>query len=174
MSKRANKQKYFLFMGIISIIIAIAIICIAGKERKQNTNVPNEVASLVENYFNAYKNGTEESVVYAYFESDFIRSAYVDSGDKLIDYKIEKVEKINNDLYCYTLLVKTKTSTFYFGDAYQQAYNFVGRIDNKWYYINSVSNIPAEIQTNLDMSKYTYTDENIVDPGDIVGEIMAE
>ena len=140
----------------------------------ETDGVPDEVVSLVEQYMNAYKNGTGESVDYMHFESEFIRSAYIDSGDKLIDYQIEDAEKINDDLYCFTLLMKSQSSVFQSGDEYQRVFNFAARIENEWYYINGVSNIPPAIQENLDVSKYTYTGENIVDPDDIIGKIEAE
>ena len=137
----------------------------------ESTGIPDEVMSLLERYMDAYKNGTTESVCYMHFENEFTRTAYIDSGDKLIDYKIEATEKINDNLYCFTLMAKTQLMAFQFGDDYQRVYNFAAQIGDEWYYINGVSNIPPAVQDNLDISKYTNADENIVDPDDIIGKV---
>lgn len=50
------------------------------------------LAELVETYMDAYKKGTEETAVYAHFESDFVRSAYYRIRGQ-IDYKLESTEK---------------------------------------------------------------------------------
>ena len=103
-----------------------------------------------------------------------MREAYIISGDKLLDYKIENVEKINDNLYAFTILVKTEQSTFYSGDIFERVFNFVARIDDEWYFLNGVSHIPADLQENLDIEKYTNTGENIVERDDIVDIINFE
>lgn len=152
-------------------ILLILIVCIIGGlavRQHGEPKIPDEVSILVENYMDAYKKGTQYSVEYAHFEDEFIKLAYITAGDKLLDYKIESSEKINDNLYAFTIMVKTEQSTFYSGDVYDKAYNFVGYIDDRWYFLNGVSNIPSGIRDNLDVSKYTYEDEHIVDRNDIV------
>ncbi len=122
----------------------------------------------------AYRKGTEYAVEYTHFEDEFVREAYIISGDKLLDYKIENVEKINDNLYAFTILVKTEQSTFYSGDIFERVFNFVARIDDEWYFLNGVSHIPADLQENLDIEKYTNTGENIVERDDIVDIINFE
>ena len=58
-----------------------------------------------------------------------------------------------------------------FGDGYRSVFNFVAYINGEWRYINGVNNIPDDIRDNLDVNRYTYSDDNIVDAEDIVGEI---
>ena len=163
-------MKKWIFGIVLIAFAAIALILLRVRPASE-PDIPDEVAELVETYMDAYKKGTEESAAYAHFESDFVRSAYIESGDRLIDYKLESTEKINDNLYSVTLLVKSESSIMYFGDEYQRVYNFTARIENEWYYINGVSNIPPALQENLDVNKYTYEGENIVDPDDIVGKI---
>ena len=163
-------MKKWIFGIVLIAFAAIALILLRVRPASE-PDIPDEVAELVETYMDAYKKGTEESAAYAHFESDFVRSAYIESGDRLIDYKLESTEKINDNLYSVTLLVKSESSVMYFGDEYQRVYNFTARIENEWYYINGVSDIPPALQENLDVNKYTYEGENIVDPDDIVGKI---
>lgn len=167
------KQVHLFFLGPVLALFLTGCAALPAEpsQTPEATDILDEVMSLVEQYMDAYKSGTAESVAYMHFESEFIRSAYIDSGDKLIDYKLESTEKINDNLYSVTLLVKSESSIMYFGNEYQRVYNFTARIENEWYYINGVSNIPPALQENLDVSKYTYEGENIVDPDDIVGKI---
>ena len=156
---------------LISLCFVFVIVFVSMAQQKRNVTIPDDVATLVQDYMNAYKNGTAESANYIYFEDEFKKSAYITAADKLLDYKLESAEKINDNLYALVVLVKTEHSTFYSGDVYDRVYNFAARIDDNWYYLNGVANIPADLQENLDKSKYTYSDENIVAPGDIVDAI---
>lgn len=162
---------------VLSIIVILALclfVLFALRQSKTTSLIPNEVSELVNNYMEAYRKGTEYAVEYTHFEDEFVREAYIISGDKLLDYKIENVEKINDNLYAFTILVKTEQSTFYSGDIFERVFNFVARIDDEWYFLNGVSHIPADLQENLDIEKYTNTGENIVERDDIVDIINFE
>lgn len=162
---------------VLSIIIILALclfVLFALRQSKTTSLIPNEVSELVNNYMEAYRKGTEYAVEYTHFEDEFVREAHIISGDKLLDYKIENVEKINDNLYAFTILVKTEQSTFYSGDIFERVFNFVARIDDEWYFLNGVSHIPADLQENLDIEKYTNTGENIVERDDIVDIINFE
>ena len=162
---------------VLSIIIILALclfVLFALRQSKTTSLIPNEVSELVNNYMEAYRKGTEYAVEYTHFEDEFVREAYIISGDKLLDYKIENVEKINDNLYAFTILVKTEQSTFYSGDIFERVFNFVARIDDEWYFLNGVSHIPADLQENLDIEKYTNTGENIVERDDILDIINFE
>ena len=124
---------------VLSIIIILALclfVLFALRQSKTTSLIPNEVSELVNNYMEAYRKGTEYAVEYTHFEDEFVREAYIISGDKLLDYKIENVEKINDNLYAFTILVKTEQSTFYSGDIFERVFNFVARIDDEWYSVS--------------------------------------
>jgi len=157
--------------ALILLCFLCVIILVSITQQRRDVTIPDDVATLIEKYMNAYRRGTTESADYIHFEDEFKKSAYITSADKLLDYKLESTEKINDNLYALVVLVKTEHSTFYSGDVYNRVWNFAARIDGNWYYLNGVSNVPTELQDNLDKSKYTYNDENIVEPGDIVGAI---
>lgn len=80
---------------VLSIIIILALclfVLFALRQSKTTSLIPNEVSELVNNYMEAYRKGTEYAVEYTHFEDEFVREAYIISGDKLLDYKIENVE----------------------------------------------------------------------------------
>ncbi|MEG2383137.1 MAG: hypothetical protein RSB39_06070 [Oscillospiraceae bacterium] len=138
---------------VIFAISAFVFMTSCSKTEKNNDlEVPNEVIAVVDTYMDAYKIGAEESVNYAHFESEFRRQAYVNSKDRIFDYAIESCEKINDYLFAFTILLQTKQDA----DHYLRVYNFVAKIDDTWYYINGVGNIPSELKTGLDEEKYTY------------------
>lgn len=139
----------FILLGILICVLLVACTEIKNGDK---VDVPEEVSALVDTYMNAYKIGTGESVRYAHFENDFKKEAYLESGDKLLDYRIESTEKINDSLFAFTILVKTTQTD----NSYLRVYNFVALIDNNWYFINGVENILQDLKDNLDEEKYTY------------------
>ncbi|NLV87451.1 MAG: hypothetical protein GX025_09610 [Clostridiales bacterium] len=143
-----KKIRYTLLFMSICIFMASC----TKSENKYGLEIPEDVLTLVETYMDAYKLGTGEAIKYTHFENDFKKEAYLESGDKLFDYKIESAEKINDKLFTFTILVKTIQT----GDYYLSVYNFVALIDNEWYFINGVGNIPQNLKSNIDESKYTY------------------
>ena len=165
----------FAALSILLVIGALCAVCLHirfSQQENQNVQLPEEVSALIESYMAAYQIGTEKSVEYMHFEDDFIRSVYMASGDRLIAYEMESAEKINDKLYALTILVKTNSTVFHFGDEYQRIYNFVAQIDGEWFYLNGVTNIPSDLQDNLTAENYGYNDDNIVDQDDVLGEIM--
>jgi len=140
-------------------LLALLILALSACGQKNSAafeDIPEEITEIYETYMEALKTGTKEAVQYMHFENDR-RIAYVDSTGKLVDYKIENIEKINDNLYAFTVSVKTTIEK-----DYHTSYNFVGRIDGELYVMNGVRQIPESISDNLDPNKYTYDDENII------------
>ena len=155
------------------LLCGILIICIAIigsiQQHRNNTDVPEEAYAVFEKYMDAYKNGPEEAVGFAHFENEFIRTAYISADDKLLDYEIESMEMINDRLVALTVLIKTVQTVRYSGDTFDRVYNFLVKIEDSWYYVNGVSNIPPSIQDGLDANKSAYDDENVIAHSDVIG-----
>lgn len=154
------KRNIEVVIGIISLILIIELSACSGKLSG------NEFDHVFENYMGAYKDGgTGESVEYTYFMDDSKKKLYADTNDHLIDYKVEKREKINDNLYAYTILLQTEQilelNLIKEGE-YLRVYNFVGRIDGRLYYINGINNIPDNIKKDLDEDKYSYSNNETV------------
>ena len=83
-------------IAVVAVIVCL-LICISAigqfmpkysdTEEGQNTALPAEALDLINNYMSAFREGTDKSVEYIYMEDEFKRSAYINSGDMLIDYK---------------------------------------------------------------------------------------
>ncbi len=129
--------------------------------------IPTEVTRLLEEYLLANMLGVEYSVEYMYFENDFIHQAYIDTHDHLLDFQLKNIERINDYLYAVTLWVKSRNDVFRDGDKFREVYNFICCIDDKWFYINGMSNIPEYLQENLDKTQYTYDDPKIIPHEDV-------
>ena len=76
---------------------------------------------------------------------------------------------INDRLVALTVLIKTVQTVRYSGDTFDRVYNFLVKIEDSWYYVNGVSNIPPSIQDGLDANKYAYDDENVIAHSDVIG-----
>ena len=156
-------------LPFVCLVLAVTtFFLLRGLQSKNDVSVPDEVLAVVDDYMEAYKEGVEVSSQYMHFEDEFIKSAYIAAGDRLIDYQIERIEKVNENLYAFTMLMKSEQTPFYSEEEYECVYNFVGKIDGKWWYINGIAHIPTDIQKGLDASKYVYQDEDIVAHGDVL------
>lgn len=164
------KKKYVAIICCVVLLILIAgIITWASHQNDtEDTIIPEEVSATLENYFSALKEGVDKAVEYAHFEDDFTREAFINSGSYLIDYEIEDAKKVNENLYAFTILSKTNTSALYQGDEPIRVFNFVGKVDGDWYFMNGVAQVPENIQENFDPSKYSYSDDNIVERDDVL------
>lgn len=128
--------------------------------------LPAAAADVLEQYMDAYKIGTPNSVKYMHFENDIEVNAYVNSGAILLDYRVLKVKEVNPCLYALKLKMSSSQSVL-FGDTWETVYNFLGLIDGKWYYIGNERHIPEDLRSNLDPSKYQSDNPNILNPGEI-------
>lgn len=155
-------KKVAIFLAIIMCVAVVLTMIFVFTPKDNNTNIPTEITRLIEDYMTAYKTGTEAAVEFTYFNDDFRRQAYIDSGDYLIDYEVKSIVKVNENLYAISVLVKTAQTESNSGDGMELVYNFAVKVDGNWKYVNGVSNIPESDRINLDVSQYTYDDENIV------------
>lgn len=132
--------------------------------------VPTEIKELLDSYYTHYQEGVAESVKLMYFSDAQMKQAYVDSNDYLIDYKLENIEKINEKLYAVTVNCKTMYSMILIPDEFEKVYNFIAYIQGNWVYINNISQIPMELQENLNPEKYVYDNHFIIEADDIIFE----
>lgn len=138
-----------------------------GAERNARTanarfaGIPNDVTAFYMTYMEAAKTGPKKAVQYTHFESGN-KTAYLESNDHLIDYKIVNIEKINDNLYAFTVSV---VSTYAREGKPETVYNFVGKIDGQMYIMLSTAEIPADIRENFNPDIYKYTDPDVLGAG---------
>ena len=161
--------------GAVLLCALAAAWLLAGRApQRKKSGVPDEVTEVLTAYMDAYREGIEHTADYVHFESDFIRSAFFADPDKLIDYKVESAERINDRLYAFTVLCKTEQTVLHYGEDYLRCFNFVTKIGDRWYFLNGVNHIPQENRENLDETRYVYHDDDIVPPEDVIGVILPE
>lgn len=108
--------------------------------------------SLLSDYFNTLRDGFQYAHEYLYFgEYEYIREEVASFPDKIVDFVIEDSQKINDNLYEFTVLTEFDIDR---AGMYVRGYTFVGRIDNNDYIIMSDAYIPEELRENLDTDKY--------------------
>lgn len=150
---------------VVAILIAIVAVVFAGCSHYQTNpfGLPDEVYQLVNDYWNAVDTDPEMAVEYLHFEDPTFRDLYLEAGKDESPHQIESAEKINDNLYGITVVMNDKNP---FIGTYR-AYNFTARIDGKWWYINNISHIPANLRENVDPAKYKYDDEIFMDVDDL-------
>ena len=91
-----NKRAVIITATVIAAAIVSLLVVILLKGQSPDVDVPTEINNLVEDYMEAYEEGTENAVNLMYFNDEFKREAYMATGDKLLDYNIQSIEKIND------------------------------------------------------------------------------
>lgn len=121
------------------------------------------VERCAEQYLQAFQTeGIEKAVEYCHFEAnefytrDAHRDMYVRSGCAIQDYRIRDIHKINDGLYALKLDLQDA------GGQWKTVYNFVGRIDGAYRYINGVSHIPEALRDGFAPEIYRTTDINMI------------
>lgn len=138
-----------------------------GAERNARTanarfaGIPDDVTAFYMTYMEAAKTGTKKAVQYTHFESRN-KTAYLESNDHLIDYKIVNIEKINDNLFAFTVSV---VSAYAREGKPEMVYNFVGKINGQMYIMLSTAEIPADIRENFNPDNYKYTDPDVLGSG---------
>jgi hypothetical protein len=142
--------RYLFLILVVSIFI--------GSCSRAN-KIPDEIREFAEKYLYELSNGEEKPLEMVYFKDEYNmeRTDNIEQGGKLLDYKIDKIEKINDDLFVFTILYKLEMMP----DVFQESYNYIGRIDDELKFIIHQRNIPDEIKDGFNSEKYTYSFEDI-------------
>ena len=151
---------------IATLLLGLLVVgCTSPSIEKNAENT--EIMTFAEEYLQVFQNeGPEKAVNYCHFQpseaftvEDF-RTLFVRSSTTIDDYKITSLDKINDDLYAVTLEIKD-------GENWRQIYNFVGKIDGNYRYMNSVNHIPSTMRENLNVDAYKYSDPNVFFPSEV-------
>jgi len=161
-----GKRKSVLIGICLCLAVLLLFICLSQKSQ----TVPSEVVDLVHTYLETCtaENNSLKAVQYMHFEDEFIRQAYIDAADVLLEYQIQGITEINKSLYEVELLIKSQNNVFRNGDQFKHAWNFVCQIDGKWYYLNGIRHIPQNLRDGLNEEKYVNTNPNAVPVDDVM------
>ncbi len=117
-------------------------------------------------YLEACKVSAEAPLQYCHYEHEILRgyAEEIGEGQLVEEYRILDRNKINEDLYVFTVEFRSRSGRESTG------YQFVGKIDGKYYVMLGTTEIPAELQEGLNVDDYTYYKENTLPIEDIIGE----
>lgn len=117
-------------------------------------------------YLEASKISVEELMPYCHYEHEILRgyASEVGEGQLVGEYQILDKNKINDNLYVFKTNITTKNGEENTG------YNFVGKIDGKYYVMVNYFEVPEYLQEGLNTDDYTYYKENTLPIEDIIGE----
>lgn len=140
-----------------------------------DNNIPTDVATFIYDYFEEFKNGTEGIVKYRHFEDESEVKLLLENDIKILDYEIEKAEKINDNLYAFRLLIQNNGMPKSIIDAgqYMVVYNFVVRIDESLFVCATIRDIPSDLRTGLNPDNYK-TNSEIVGNIDGIDVVLPE
>ncbi len=144
--------------SLLAVLILAAVLTLPGCGGELRA-----VERCAEQYLQAFQTeGIEKAVEYCHFEAnefytrDVHRDMYVRSGCAIQDYRIRDIHKINDGLYALKLDLQDA------GGQWKTVYNFVGRIDGAYRYINGVSHIPEALRDGFAPEIYRTTDINMI------------
>lgn len=148
------KRKALLML--LAAALALALLGCGGAELRA-------VERCAEQYLQTFQqDGIEKAVAYCHFEANDVysqdehRALYVRSGCAIQDYRIQHIDRINDGLYALKLELQDA------GGQWKTVYNFVGRINGAYRYINGVSHVPAALRTGFAPEAYRTTDINVI------------
>ena len=140
-------KKSFFSVGIVLCIMLLLISCYQDKDERMS-----QILDFNDKYMEAYKIGTSESVRYCHFEDESIIPIALESNMRCHDYRVERVEKVNDNLYLIVNLIENCDDL----GIYHRAYNFIGIIDSKMCFMLNKYQIPVELRTGLDKINLPY------------------
>ena len=158
--KLAERERS-LFMkrrALLVLLVMVMLLCLPGCGGELRA-----VERCAEQYLHTFRTeGIEKAVEYCHFEAtelyspDDHRTLYVRSGCAIQDYRIQHIDRINDGLYALKLELQDA------GGQWKTVYNFVGRINGAYRYINGVSHVPAALRTGCAPEAYRTTDINVI------------
>jgi len=144
-------MKRRMMLMLLAAAMALALLGCGGEQRA--------VERCAEQYLQAFRDGgMERAVEYCHFEEneyysqDAHRDIYIRSGCAIQDYRIRRIDKVNDGLYALTLDLQDASGQW------KTVYNFVGHIDGTYRYINGVSHIPETLRDGFAPERYRTVD----------------
>lgn len=104
-------------------------------------------------YMEAFKNGTKAASPYRYFPTDERRAFFEESPGYIVSYEILHSEQINDRLTAVTFSYVNNR------DKHLEWTSFVAKMDDKYYVIANLRDVPEEFSENLDVDSYTDPDD---------------
>ena len=139
-------------------IISITVI------RSRADKIPTEVEVLYVNYLEAISSDYSKAVdEYCHFEIPESEELTRQATDYVINYKITTWERLSDNLWAVNASLITV-----FSPEGKNITNFIGLIDDRYYVMTSIRQIPNSLKETVDFTPYISTDPNVITFEDIV------
>lgn len=140
-------------------LLVFFVVCLLGaysaslsKKASQTISfIPSDVTDYFYSFLNTLQDHPEDAVTYCHFETDGEKVAYSLSNVHVLSYELLGVEKINDDLYAFTIHLEKEF------DTHPRRYYFVGKIDGNLRLMVNAGNIPEELKEGFDEKRFTLT-----------------
>ena len=151
-----HKLPYILIV-VYTVILSVVVCTFSLSSAKSRTIsfIPDDVTNFLYAYLDTCMTHPEKAGDYVHFESEVEAEAFSRSSKKILDYEILGAQKINANLYVFTLNL-TKMH-----DTYPKRYYFVGMIDDELYLMVNVGNIPKVLQENFCEEDFMLSSEDL-------------
>lgn len=153
--KWKRPKRWVTILAAVLCVAAVAACAANPTSDRSIAFIPDEVSSVMYSYLETCKNHPESIPSHMHFEYADEQEAYEKSYRKIVDYEILGAEKINDDLYAFTLRLEKED------DTHQKLYYFVGMIDEEWCVMLNSYNIPEQLQDGFDKDRFTLTSEDL-------------
>lgn len=127
----------------------------SGTSRLTVSFIPDEVTEYLCSYMEVCKENPDKTVEYTHFETEIEAEAFSRSRKDISGYEILGAEKVNEDLYGFTVLIQNDYTK------HPKRYYFVGRIDGQLRLMVNVGNIPESLKEGFNPDRYTFTKEEL-------------
>lgn len=152
--KKTFRKQLIIIVTILLVIASYAVSLSVIADRTISF-VPSRFTNFLYSYLETCEKHPEKAVTYTYFTTEIEQDAYEHSPLRILDYELLGAEKINDDLYAFTLQLQKEVPT------YPKRYYFVGLIDGKLRLMVNVYNIPESLREGLREEDFTLTEEDL-------------
>jgi len=147
--------------GRIRYVSTDGILAYAEQEEKPLQDVPEEAANCLTAFLDALQRSAEESAQYLYSPNEDDIAAHRDSDITLLNYTIERSEKINGGLFAFRLTWEDSGAP---GKPYK-LWIFVGCVEGRFAVIEDADYILDELRKGLDEKDFVLDEPRMAGSG---------
>lgn len=140
---------------VATLSVAVCAFLISSVKSRTISFIPDDVTQFLYSYLDTCKKHPQDAVDYVHFESEVERDAFIQSHIEILDHEILGAQKINDDLYAFTLKLKKVY------DTYPKRYYFVGSIDNELYLMVNAGNVPESLRDGFNEEDFTLSSADL-------------
>lgn len=144
--KKARRLLYI----VIGVLATALVFCLYLSSHSR----PTAYEETLITYLEALKEGTDQAIAYTAFPNETIEYDYLHSPMRVADYEVVSSNRVNENLYAFTLDIAVSGQP----EEYTPAYYFVGRQDGAYTVYINAAYVPESLHENFHADDYSYSD----------------